>query len=84
MAIELAASLRDSVVAILSDLQPSERWNYGQLFFALKTRFEPDNQTQLYRAQLKTRIRRNNETLPELPQDIRKLVRWQRVILGKV
>ena len=75
MAIELAASLRGSAVAILSDLQPSERRNYGQLVFALKTRFEPDNQTQLYRAQLKTRIRRNNETLPELAQDIRKLVR---------
>ena len=61
MAIELAASLSVSAVAILNDLQPSKRRNYGQFIFNLKTRFELNNQTQLYGAQLKTMIMGNNK-----------------------
>ena len=45
------------------------------MVLALKTRFEPDNQNQLYIAQLKSRLRHSNEALPALAQDIRKLVR---------
>ena len=75
MANELVACLQGSAVAILSDLQPSERRNYDALRVALKSRFEPDNQNQLYRAQLKSRLRQSNESLPALAQDIRKLVR---------
>ena len=75
MANELAACLRGAAVAVLSDLQPSERRDYDALVMALKTRFEPDNQNQLYRAQLKTRLRHPNESLPALAQEIRKLVR---------
>ena len=76
MASELAASLRGPAVTILSDLQPSERRDYKELVFALKARFEPENQTQLYRALLKTRLRKTDESLPALAQDIRKLVRF--------
>ena len=42
---------------------------------ALKARFEPENQIQLHRAKLKSRIKRENEPLPQLAQDIRRLVR---------
>ena len=70
---ELAACLRDLAVAILSDLQPSERRNYDALVVALKARFEPDNQNQLYRAQLKSR--QSNENLQPLAQNSRKLVK---------
>ena len=76
MATELAACLRGPAVAVLSDPEPFQRKNFNDLVFALKTRFEPENQTQLYRAQLKTRLRQTNETLPALAQDIRKLVRF--------
>ena len=75
MAQELVACLRDSAVAVLSDLQFHQRRDYGVLVAALIARLEPDNQTQLHRAQLKSRLRKSNEPLPELAQDIRKLVR---------
>ena len=42
---------------------------------ALQDRFEPENQAQLYKAQLKSRIRRSGEGIPELAQDINRLVR---------
>ena len=75
MANELAACLQGAAVSVLSDLQPAERRSYDALVLALKTRIEPDNQNQLYRAQLKSHLRHSNESLPSLAQDIRKLVR---------
>ena len=42
---------------------------------ALKARFEPENQIQLHRAKLKSIIRRENEPLPQLAQEIGRLVR---------
>jgi hypothetical protein len=38
-------------------------------------RFAPENQTELYRSQIDARIRKKGETLPELAQDIKRLVR---------
>ena len=72
---ELVSCLHGSAVTVLSELQPTERMNYHALVSALKARFEPDNQSQLYWAQLKSRIRGSNESLAELAQDIRKLTR---------
>lgn len=74
-AMELATSLRGQAQAVLSDLEPSERRSYEHLVQALTTRFEPENQSELYRAQLKNRLRKKNEALAELAQDIKKLVR---------
>ncbi len=42
----------------------------------MTARFEPTHQTELYRARIQSRIRQRNEPLPELSQDIRKLVRF--------
>ena len=75
MALELASSLRGRAIAVLGDLDSTERTNYGKLVSALTARFDPENQDQLYKAQLKSRIRGREETLPELAQDIRRLVR---------
>ena len=72
---ELAMCLKDQAVAVLADLAPSQRRHYDSLVAALMERFEPDNQSQLHRAQLKSRIRRDNEPLPQLAHDIRRLVR---------
>lgn len=72
---ELATCLRDQAVSVLADLDQFQRRHYSSLVSALIARFEPDNQMQLYRAQLKSRIRKPDEALPELAQDIRKLVR---------
>ena len=62
-------------MTVLSELQPTVHMNYHALVSALKTRFEPDNQSQLYRAQLKSRIQGSNETSDELGQDNIKLTR---------
>ena len=57
MALELAASLRGPAQAVLTDLEPHERKNYTLLSTALRDRFQPENQTALYRVQLKNRMR---------------------------
>ena len=75
MAQELPLSLKDQAVAVFTDLDFSDRRHYPSLVEALKARFEPENQIQLHRAKLKSRIRRENEPLPQLAQDIRRLVR---------
>ena len=41
----------------------------------LTERFEPQNQCEIYKAQLKQRIRKRDEGLPELAQDIKRLTR---------
>jgi hypothetical protein len=43
------------------------------LVFVTK-RFAQENQTELYRSQIDARIRKKGETLPELAQDIKRLV----------
>ena len=74
-AIRLACSLRGSAQALLSDLTPEIRQNYARLVTTLTERFEPQNQCELYKAQLKHRIRKRDEGLPELAQDIKRLTR---------
>ena len=75
MALELAACLRGSALEVLGDSEPRERSNYSTLVSALLARFEPENQTQLYNAQLRGRVRKNNESLPDLAHDIKRLIR---------
>lgn len=74
-AMELATSLRGAAQSILSDLKPEHKSDYDQLVKGLTARFEPTNQTELYRAQIKGRLRKKSETVQELAQDINRLVR---------
>ena len=74
-AMELATSLKGQAQEILTCLEPANRRSYDHLVQALLDRFEPENQTEVYRAQLKGRQRRKTESLPELAQEIGKLVR---------
>lgn len=74
-ALELATSLRCIAQGILSDLRPDLRRSYQHLVSALTSRFEPNNQSELYRTQLKTRFRKRGESLAELAQEIKKLLR---------
>ena len=73
-AIRLACSLRGSAQALLSDITPEIRQNYDRLVTTLTERFEPQNQCELFKAQLKHRIRKD-ERLPELALDIKRLTR---------
>ena len=74
-AMELATSLKGTAVSILTDLEPEYRRDYGRLVSALLARFEPDNQSEVFRAQLKGKRRRGQEALTELAQDVRTLAR---------
>ncbi|MCG7879154.1 MAG: hypothetical protein N0C90_22890, partial [Candidatus Thiodiazotropha endolucinida] len=74
-AMELATSLRGEAQTILSDLRPEQRRDFTQLVSALTARFEPTNQTELYRAQIKSRLRKKSESVQELATDIKRLVR---------
>ena len=76
MALELASCLRPPATSVLADLQFHERVHYPTLVQALGNRFEPENQTQLYKAQLRARVRKIDEGIPELAQDVSKLVRY--------
>ena len=51
---------------MLGDLEPIERSNYSTFVSALLARFEPENQPQLYKAQLTDMVRKGNKSLPEL------------------
>ncbi|VDI33734.1 Hypothetical predicted protein [Mytilus galloprovincialis] len=60
-ALELATSLRGSAQSILTDLRPEMRTNFVRLTAALASRFQPENQAEMYRAQMKSRIRGRTE-----------------------
>jgi len=49
--------------------------NYLHLTSALSSRFQPENQAEMYRAQMKNKLRGKNEPIPELGQDVKRLVR---------
>ena len=74
-AIFLAASLQGPARAILGDLDPSKRRDFLALIEALESRFGSKHQTEMYRAQLRGRTKRRDETLPELAQAIQRLTR---------
>ena len=75
MAIYLAASLSGCAQAVLTDLDASSRRNYKALRDALSLRFGNGGKMEVFRSQLKSRIRGRDESLPELAQAIQRLVR---------
>lgn len=74
-ALELATSLRGQAQTVLSDLRPEQRKSFAHLVSALAARFEPQNLSEMHRAQLKGKLRKTDESLTELAQAIRTLVR---------
>ncbi|CAC5391200.1 unnamed protein product [Mytilus coruscus] len=74
-ALELATSLRGTAQSILTDIRPEMRTNFIQLTAALASRFQPENQAEMYMAQMKSKIRGRMEQIPVLGQDIKRLVR---------
>lgn len=71
----LAANLRGEAQGILADIGVQSRRDYYMLVAALKTRFCPSNQHEVFRIQLKNRRRRKDEPIPELGQAIKRLIR---------
>ncbi|MCG8034213.1 MAG: hypothetical protein JAZ03_18850, partial [Candidatus Thiodiazotropha taylori] len=74
-AVRLACNLRGSAQALLSDLTLEVKYDYDRLVAALTNRFEPENQCDIYKAQIKQRMRKKDEPLTELAQDITRLTR---------
>jgi len=71
----LAVSLRGSALVVLSNLPAEGRRHYATLVAALESRFGSAHQVELNRARLRSRTRRREEGLPELAEDIERLVR---------
>ena len=71
----LAVSLGGAARAVLGDLSEAERGNYKVLVKALDNRFGTGNRAEIYRATLKSRTRKKDESLPELAQAITRLTR---------
>ena len=74
-ALQLATHLRGTAQGVLSDLSQTQRTDFTSLTSALAARFEPVQQSELYRAKIKSRLRRKGEPIVELAQDVRKLIR---------
>lgn len=74
-ALQLAACLRGTARSVLTDLRPHQLDDYYELKFVLQTRFEPKNQTKMYRAEMNSRYQRRDESISELAQDIKRLAR---------
>jgi len=74
-AYQLVISLKGAAVEVLEHLTVAQMRSYTCVVRALQRRFGRRQQPEVYRAQLKTRTRRRDESLPQLAQDIEVLVR---------
>ena len=70
----LAVKLRGPALQVYTDLAHSKKQSYTELVQALKERFCPQGQVELFRAQLRARSRRKGESLQQLASEIRRLV----------
>ena len=70
-----AVSLRGSALNVLTNLPEKQRRSYSALVRVLKNRFGTGHQAELNRAKLRTRMRRHDETLPSLAEDVERLTR---------
>ena len=71
----LAISLRGSALTVLTNISPDHRGEYATLIAALNKRFGSAHLADLNKAKLKGRTRRRDENLPELAEDIERLIR---------
>jgi hypothetical protein len=69
----LAVSLRGEACTIMQSLTTEERNDYYSLCDAMERRINPGNKVNLFRSQLRSRVRGDKETLPQLAQSIRTL-----------
>jgi hypothetical protein len=74
-ALYLAGSLGGSARSVLNDIGAKDRYDYDKLDEALRERFGTDDQSELFKAKLRNRVKSREETLQELAHDVRRLVR---------
>ena len=71
----LAICLTGDARSLLSELDHDGQRDYDTLTEKLANRFGSVNRSEIYRTQLKSRTRNKGETIPQLAQAIKKLVR---------
>ena len=71
----LAVCLRGPALMVLTNISTDHRCNYDVLVAALDKRFGSAHRAELNRVKLRGRIRRREETLPELAEEIEYLAR---------
>ena len=71
----LATSLKGSALTVLGNLTTDRRQGYRALVGALKSRFRAAHQQELHHTKFKSRLRRCEESLQELAEDIERLAR---------
>jgi len=71
----LAISLSAPALSVLGDLSYDQRRDFKDITSALATRFGTEHRTEMFKAQIKTRTRQRNESLPELAQALRRMAR---------
>ena len=71
----LATSLTGPALAVLGNLTAEKRTNYKALVSAFTARFGSTHQAELARVRFKSRTRGQDESLPELAEDIERLGR---------
>ena len=71
----LANCLTGDARSVLSELDHEGRRDYNTLVEKLANRCGSVNRSEIFRAQLKSRVRNKGESIPELAQAVKKLVR---------
>ena len=71
----LANCLTGDARSLLNELDYEGKRDYNTLVEKLRSRFGSVNKSEIFRTQLKSRTRNKGETIPELSQAIKKLVR---------
>ena len=71
----LAVSLKGIAVNVLNGIPPDKLYDYDALTVALEARFGNGHQAELHRMKLKNRVRKREESLTELAEDVEKLLR---------
>lgn len=71
----LANCLTGEARSLLSELDHDGRRDYNILVEKLANRFGSVNRSEIFRTQLKSRLRNKGESIPELAQAVKKLVR---------
>ena len=79
----LASCLTGDARSLFSELDYEGKRDYNTLVEKLAGRFGSENRSEIFRTQLKSRARNKGETIPELAQAIKKLVRQAYPGVGK-
>ena len=71
----LAVSLKEAAVNVLNGIPTDKVYDYDTLLAALEACFGNGHQAELNRMKLKNRVRKREEGLTELAEDVEKLIR---------